>query len=67
MRHNSVPFKVLKQMFQKAEVHLSRGKEAIVTAPGANAFPERYVESEGGLCCLNQIFKTLRSVLRIQQ
>ena len=45
---NSVPFKVLKQMFQKAEVHLSRGKEVIVTAPGANAFPERYVDSEGG-------------------
>lgn len=34
-------------MFQKAEVHLSRGKEVIVTAPGANTFPERYVESEG--------------------
>lgn len=47
MQHNSVPFKVLKQMFQKAEVHLSRGKEVIVTAPGANTFPERYVESEG--------------------
>ena len=48
MQHNSVPFKVLKQMFQKAKVHLSRGKEVIVTAPGANAFPARYVESEGG-------------------
>lgn len=35
-------------MFQKAKVHLSRGKEIIVTAPGANAFPARYVESEGG-------------------
>ena len=43
-----VPFQVLKQMFQKAGVRLSRGKEAIVTAPGANAFPEHYVESEGG-------------------
>lgn len=48
LQHNSVPFKVLKQLFQKAEVHLSHGKEVIVTAPGANAFPERYVESEGG-------------------
>ena len=48
MQLNSVSFKVLKQMFQKAEVHLSRGKEVIVTAPGANAFPECYVESEGG-------------------
>lgn len=35
-----VPFEVLKQMFQKAGVHLSRGKEAIVTTPGANAFPK---------------------------
>ena len=43
-----VPFEVLKQMFQKAGVHLSRGKEAIVTAPGANADPEHYIESEGG-------------------
>lgn len=41
-----VPFKVLKQMFQKAGVHLSCGEEAIVTAPGANVFPEHYVESE---------------------
>ena len=43
-----VPFKVLKQMFQKAGVHLSCREEAIVTAPGANVFPEHYVESEGG-------------------
>ena len=41
-----VPFKVLKQMFQKAGVHLSCGEEATVTAPGGNVFPGHYVESE---------------------
>ncbi|PFX13232.1 hypothetical protein AWC38_SpisGene22707 [Stylophora pistillata] len=53
-----VPFDVLKQMFQKAGVHLSRGKEAIVTALGANAFTENYVKSEGGS---PYVFKTRSS------
>ena len=43
-----VPYEVLKQMIQKAGVHLARSKEAIVAAPGANAVPEHYVESERG-------------------
>ena len=43
-----VPYEVLKQMIQKVGVHLARSKEAIVAAPGANAVPEHYVESERG-------------------
>ena len=35
-------------MFQKAGVLVSRAKEAIVAAPGANAYPHHYVESEQG-------------------
>lgn len=56
-----VPFDVLKQMFQKAGVHLSRGKEAIVTAPGANAFPEHYVESRQytGCHCILQLVQKI--------
>ena len=43
-----VPFRVLSQIFQKAGVLVSRAKEAIVTAPGANVYPHHYVESEQG-------------------
>jgi len=40
-----VLFTVLIQIFQKAGVLIGR-KKAIVAAPGANADPEHYVESE---------------------
>ena len=43
-----VPFEVLSQIFQKAGILLSRSKESIVAAPGANAHPQHYVESEHG-------------------
>ena len=43
-----VPFSVLTQIFQKAGALIGRKKEAIVAAPGANAVPEHYVESERG-------------------
>ena len=41
-----VPFEVLSQIFQKAGVLLPCGKEAIVAAPGANAYPQHCIESE---------------------
>lgn len=43
-----VPFPILTQIFKKAGVLFGRKEEAIVAAPGANAVPEHYVESEGG-------------------
>lgn len=36
------------QIFQKAGVLIGRKEEGIVAAPGANAVPEHYVESEQG-------------------
>ena len=41
-----VPFSVLNAMFNKAGLLISRGQQAIVAAPGANANPQRLVENE---------------------
>ena len=41
-----VPLPVLNAMFHKAGLLLSRGQQAIVAAPGANANPRRFVENE---------------------
>lgn len=41
-----VSFTVLTQIFQKPGVLIGRKEEAIVAAPGENAVPEHYVESE---------------------
>lgn len=43
-----VPYEILKQIIQKAGVHLARSKEATVTTPVANTIPEHYIESEWG-------------------
>ena len=44
----SVPFSMLDAMFHKAGLLISRGQQAIVAAPGANANcnPQRFVENE---------------------
>jgi len=52
-----VPFPVLQEMFNKAGSFVDRREEAIVSAPGANAYPQRYVEHEtkrGPLTLLQQ-------------
>ena len=41
-----VPLTMLNAMFQKAGLLISRGQQAIVAAPGANANPRRFVENE---------------------
>lgn len=43
-----IPFHILSQIFHKAGALVSRAKEAIVAAPGTNAYPHHYVESEQG-------------------
>ena len=42
-----VPFPIFTQIFKKAGVLFGRKEEATAAAPGANAVPEHYVESEG--------------------
>ena len=41
-----VPLTILNAMFHKAGLLISRGQQAIVAAPGANANPQRFVENE---------------------
>ena len=41
-----VPFSMLDAMFHKAGLLISRGQQPMVTAPGANANPQRLVENE---------------------
>ena len=41
-----VPLTILNAMFHKAGVLISRGQQAIVATPGANANPQRFVENE---------------------
>jgi len=41
-----VPFSTLNAMFHKAGLLISRRQQAVITAPGANANPQRFVENK---------------------
>ncbi|XP_078368548.1 uncharacterized protein LOC144652410 [Oculina patagonica] len=62
-----VPFEVLSQIFQKACVLLSRAKDAIIAAPGANAYPQHYVESEKAVAELDGNTETFLSWYKVHK